>query len=85
MCHVLGNRDAFRLEGAEDGGVMDEVTEDRERPGVSVLERERDGITNAETHAEMGSSENAHNFRTSLHKELCDVKCPPIGGSWAYE
>jgi hypothetical protein len=39
---------------------VDEVTENREGAGVSVLERERDSIANAETHAELGRSENTH-------------------------
>jgi len=60
---VLRDRDALRLEGAQDGGVVDEVTEDREGAGVSVLERERDGIANAETHAEAGRPEDAHTLQ----------------------
>jgi hypothetical protein len=62
VCDVLRDRDAPRLEGAQDGGVVDEVTEDREGAGVSVLERERDGVANAETHAEVSGSEDAHTF-----------------------
>ena len=57
---VLRDRDALRLEGAQDGGIVDEVTEDREGAGISVLERERDGIANAEAHAEMGCSKDLH-------------------------
>ena len=57
---VLRDRDALRLEGAQDGGVVDEVAEDREGAGVRVLERERDGIANAEAHAEVGGSEDPH-------------------------
>ena len=60
MRDVLRDRDALRLEGAEDGGVVDEVAEDREGAGVGVLERERDGIANAEAHAEVGRSEDTH-------------------------
>jgi len=60
VCNVLRDRDALRLEGAQDGGVVDEVTEDREGAGVGVLEREPDGIANAETHAEVGGSDDAH-------------------------
>ena len=60
VCDVLRDRDALRLEGAQDGGVVDEVPEDREGAGVSVLERERDGIANAETHAEVGRSKDTH-------------------------
>ena len=60
VCDVLRDRDALRLEGAQDGGVVDEVTEDREGAGVSVLEREPNGIANAETHAEVGGSKDPH-------------------------
>ena len=59
-CDVLRDRDTLGLEGAEDGGVVDEVTEDGEGAGVRVLERKCDGIANAETHAEMGRPEDAH-------------------------
>ena len=62
MCDVLRDRDALRLEGAEDGGVVHEVAEDREGAGVSVLERERDGVADAETHAEVGGTEDLHTF-----------------------
>jgi hypothetical protein len=66
VCDVLRDSDPLRLEGAQDSGVMDEVTEDREGTGVSVLERERHGIANAETHAEAGRSENAHTDNASI-------------------
>ena len=69
VCDVLRDRDALRLEGAQDGGVVDEVTEDREGAGVSVLERERDGIANAETHAEVGRSEDAHTLQCKVYQE----------------
>jgi hypothetical protein len=39
---------------------VDKVAENRERGDVSVPEREHDGIANAETHAEVVRSENAH-------------------------
>ena len=39
---------------------MDQVTEDRQWAGVGVLERERDGIANAEAHAEVGRSKDTH-------------------------
>ena len=60
VCDVLRNSDALRLESAQHSGVVDEVTEDREGAGGSVLQRERDGIVNAETHAEVGRPEDAH-------------------------
>ncbi len=63
VCDVLSDRDALRLEGAQDGRVVDEVAEDREGAGVRVLERERDGIANAETHAEVGRPEDPHALR----------------------
>ena len=60
MHGVLRDRDALGLEGGEHGGVMDKVAEDGEGTGVGVLERERDGIANAETHAEVVRSKEAH-------------------------
>ena len=41
---------------------MDEVTENREGPGVRVLEGERDGIAHAETHPEVTRAENTHAY-----------------------
>ena len=52
----------FASRALEDGGVVDEVTEDRQGAGVSVVERERDGIANAETHAEVGGSQDTQTF-----------------------
>jgi hypothetical protein len=45
-----------------------EVAEDGERAGVSALERERDGIANAETHAEMSRPNDPHTFH---YKAYC--------------
>ena len=70
VCDVLRDRDALRLEGAQDGGVVDEVTEDRERAGFCVSERERNRIANAETHAEVSRPEEPHTLRNSIYKEL---------------
>ena len=53
----------FRFEGAQDGGVVDEVAENRERPGVGVLEGERDGIPDAEAHAEVSRSDDTQRLR----------------------
>jgi len=75
VCDVMRDRDALRFEHAEHGGVMDEVAEDREGAGIGVLDGQCDGIPNAETHAEVGGSENPH--ATILHRELCDVKLRP--------
>jgi hypothetical protein len=61
-CDVLGDRDALRLEPVQDGWVVDQVTKDRQWAGVGVLERERDGIANAEAHAEVGRSKDMHTF-----------------------
>jgi hypothetical protein len=68
----MRDRDALRFEPAEHGGVMNEVAKDREGAGIGVLDGERDGIPNAETHAEVGGSENPH--PASLHRELYSVK-----------
>jgi len=57
---VLRYRDAFRIECAQDRGVVYEVAEDGEGTGVGVLQRERDGIADAETHPEVGGTEDAH-------------------------
>ncbi len=46
---------------------MDEVAEDCEGAGVSVFERERNGIAHAETHAEVGRSEDTHVLQVSLY------------------
>ena len=56
----LRDGDALRLQSAQDGWIVDEVTEDREWAGVAVLERERDGIANAETHAKAGGAKDTH-------------------------
>jgi hypothetical protein len=40
-----------------------------------VLERERDGIPDAEAHAEVGRSEDPHGLRIKyIHRVLCVVK-----------
>ena len=66
---VLRDRDALRFEGAQDGGVVDEVAEDGEGAGVGVLERERDGIADAETHAEVGRPEDPHTLQFKVYCE----------------
>jgi hypothetical protein len=48
---------------------VDEIAEDGEGPGVGVLQRERYRIANAEAHAKMGGSKDAHGT-SSLHKLL---------------
>ena len=68
MCDVVRNRDALRLERAQDGGVVDEVAENREGTGIRLLEREPDGIANAEAHTEVSGSDDAH---TLQHKVYC--------------
>ena len=54
---------------------MDEVPEDREGAGGRVLERERDGIANTETHAEIGRSQDEH--LASINRVLYIVKFGP--------
>jgi hypothetical protein len=61
--HVRGlvrDRNAFGVEGAKDGGIVNELTENRERPGVRVLERKRDGVSNTEAHAEVSGADDTH-------------------------
>ena len=67
--HIVRDRDALRFEGREDGGVVDEVAEDREGTGVGVLERQRDGIADAEAHAEVGGAEDPHRRQGSVYTE----------------
>src|SRR5204863_500433 len=63
------DRDPLRFERAQDGGVVDEIAEDREGPGVGVLERERDGVADAEAHAEMSRPKDAHSLQCKVY---CD-------------
>ena len=57
---VLRDRDALCFERAQNGRVVDEVAENRQRAGVRVLERELDGVANTEAHTEAGGPEDAH-------------------------
>jgi hypothetical protein len=59
---VLRDRDALELQGTQNGWVVNEVAENREWTGVGLRECERDGIANAETHAEVFSAEDLHGF-----------------------
>jgi len=59
---VLGDRDPLRVQRAQDGGIVDEVSENREWTGVGALERERDGVADAEAHAEMDRSQDTHSY-----------------------
>ena len=52
---------------------MDEVAEDREGASVGVLERERDGVANAETHAKVCRSEEAHPVNFTQRTLYCKV------------
>jgi hypothetical protein len=52
---------------------VDEITEDRERAGVRMLEGKRDGVANTETHAQAGRPQDSHAL-SYLHRELCNVK-----------
>ena len=74
ICDVVRDPDPFRRERAEDRGVMDEVAENRERAGVCVLEGERDGIANAETHAEVGRTEDSHTRQLTQRTLYCKVE-----------
>ena len=60
LCDVLRDRDALRLEGGQDGGVVNEVAQNRDGSGVGVLGGERDGVANAETHAEVAGADKPH-------------------------
>jgi hypothetical protein len=39
---------------------VDEIAEDRKRSGVSMVEREGDGVANAEAHTKAGGAEDTH-------------------------
>ena len=57
---------------------MDQVAENRERSGVGVFERERDGIANAETHTEVSRPDDTHfMFQSILQCKLCQAE-----GAW---
>jgi hypothetical protein len=45
---------------------VDEIAKDREGAGVSVIERKRDGIANAEAHAEVRRSNDTHRIHVPL-------------------
>jgi hypothetical protein len=57
---VLRDRDALGLQAAQDGWVVDQVAQDRERAGVGVLDRELDGVADAKAHAEVDRPEDFH-------------------------
>ena len=61
--NVLGDGDALRLQRVQDGRVMDEVAENRERTRVGVFEGERDGVANTEAHTEVSRPKDAHDCR----------------------
>ena len=57
---IVGNGDAPGRERAEDGRVVDQVTEDGERAGFGAGERQRDRVAHAEAHAQMRRSDDSH-------------------------
>ena len=64
----------FASQGAEDRGVVNEVTEDRQRTGVSMGVRELDRIADAETHAEVGRAKDLHTLQFKVYCDANDVK-----------
>ena len=64
---VLGRDHASLGERVQHGGVVDQVAEDRERPGVGVFEGERNGVTDAKAHAEVGGTKDSH----TLQRKVC--------------
>jgi hypothetical protein len=60
MFDVRRDRDAPGSERAENRRVVNKVAENGEWAGVGVLEGQRDGVANAETHAEVSCAENLH-------------------------
>ena len=71
---VLRHGDAPGLESAQDGGIVNEVAQDGQGAGVGMLERERDGIANAEAHAEVGRSEDTHTLQCKVYPAARHVK-----------
>src|SRR5688572_27683102 len=57
---MLRDGDALRFESAEDGWVVNQVAEDGERTGISVVERKGDRVAHPETHAQMRRPDDSH-------------------------
>jgi len=65
--------DALGVERREDGGVVHEIAEDGQGFGVPFVERERDGVADAEAHAESAGAQDVHS-RFPMAKTLqCKV------------
>ena len=74
---VVRNGDAPGLEGTQHGGVVNQVAEDGERPGVGVLEGERDRVADAEAHAEVGGAEDTHTLRCKVYGTTRECQARP--------
>jgi hypothetical protein len=59
LLDILRDGNALGFERTQDRGVVHEIAENRERAGIRVVERERNCIANAETHAEMGRADDS--------------------------
>ena len=57
---IVRRRNSPGAEAGEDGVVVDEIAEDRQWRRVAVVNRELDGIANAETHPKVRRTEDSH-------------------------
>ena len=57
---ILRGRDPSGAQAGEDGVVMDEIAENRQRSRVAAAYRQVDGIANTETHAEVSRAQDFH-------------------------
>ena len=66
VCDVLRDRDAPGRKAAQDGRVVNQVPKNCQGARVSLLQGERDGIPNAEAHAQVRRSKDTHTYRVNL-------------------
>jgi hypothetical protein len=54
------DRDAFGAERRQHGGVVDELTENRERRSGGAVDRQRDRVADAKAHADVSCAADKH-------------------------
>src|SRR5688572_27716376 len=71
--------DALVPQGPQDGGVVHEITEDRERRGLRLIDRQRDGVADAKAHPEMLCPDDSHGWPAELcyRRVLYNIKYLP--------
>ena len=74
--HVARDGDAAGPKVRQDRRVVDEISQDRERPGVGVRQGEIDRVPDAKTHAQMAGSEDFHDTHATgcSRRLLCITK-----------